>query len=255
MSINSTNVVATAPNSAKVIISVESYDGPKATKTPYLKDASDSNSPLQKLNFQSFKNVFMIDDESIVVVTPDKNGIDQLHYGKINATDDQFQQVTNFTRSAGDFKFVASTNTLYYTMATTDPVKRDDGAVFMLYNISLPRNAREGFVNPTNEIKHIFAANYSFNNGNMSLSNSTDLFEKVDKPFNIKGFSIDTNGTWIAFEAPGNKVDFLSLDEYIGDLFVVPANLTQQPFKISDTINGKTHISGSDITPSGNYIL
>ena len=197
----------------------------------------------------------MIDDESIVVVTPDKNGIDQLHYGKINATDDQFQQVTNFTRSAGDFKFVASTNTLYYTMATTDPMKRDDGAVFMLYNKRSTMISPGGYEKSENEVDHIFTAKYSISNGNMTLGNSTDIFEKVDKPFNVDGFSIDTNGTWIAFEAPGKKVDFLSLDEYIGDLFVVPANLIQQPFKISDTINGKTHISGSDITPSGNYIL
>ena len=255
MSINSTNVVATAPNSAKVIISVESYDGPKATKTPYLKDASDSNSPLQKLNFQSFKNVFMIDDESIVVVTPDKNGIDQLHYGKINATDDQFQQVTNFTRSAGDFKFVASTNTLYYTMATTDPMKRDDGAVFMLYNKRSTMISPGGYEKSENEVDHIFTAKYSISNGNMTLGNSTDIFEKVDKPFNVDGFQVTENGEWIGFTAPSGTLQQSGQDDFNNDLFLVPTNMTQQPFKISDTEQLKSTVSSFSFSPSGNKVL
>ena len=254
MSINMTSLLATAPTSSKIIISVDSYDGTKTSTTPYLKDASNAKSTLQKLNFQSIKKVFMLDEDSIVISNADKNGIDQLFYGKINATDDELQQVTNFTREASAFTFVPSTSTLYYIMATTDPVKRDDGAIFMLYDMVRPRTDN-GFIKPNKEIKHIFAAKYSFNNGNMTLGNSTDIFERIDKPFNVKGYFTDLNGTWITFQAPGNNVNFTSPDEFHNDLFVFPTSLTQQPFKISNTIRGKTTVELVDITPSGNKVL
>ena len=196
----------------------------------------------------------MLDEESIVVRKQDDNGINQLHYGKINATDDELQQVTHFIRNADNFRIVKSTKTLYFIMPTTDPVKRDDGATFMFYNLSRPRTG-SGFVHPTNEVKHIFTAKYSFENGNMTLSNSTDVFEKVDKPFNVEAYSIDVNETWIAFTAPGNNMNFKSADEFNSELFVVPTNLTQQPVKISDTITGKTIVDIFDITPSGNHIM
>ena len=229
------------------------FNGTKDVTTIYLKDTANPAFELQKLNLNTFNGVFMLDEESIVVNKPDKDGNIQLFYGKINATDDQLQQVTNFTRRAFGFKFFSSSNTLYYGMTVADPVKRDDGAVFTLYNTSSVRNSN-GYIKPNDDVLHIFSAKYSFNGENMTISNSTDVLAKFDKPFNVRSFDINREETWISFTAPGYSLKQLETGEMNNDLFLVPTNMTQQPFKVSYTEGGKSEVSSISIAPNGKKV-
>ena len=254
MSLNRANVVSTTPISSKVIVSVVNYNGTKVTSTLYLEDTSDTNSELQKLNIEKFDSISMLNEESVVVQKRDKEGLSQLFYGKINATDDQLQQVTNFTRNIYGFNFVQSTNTLFYSMTATDPVKSADGAVFMLYNDTNVRNTN-GFVKPSDEVIHIFSAKYSINDGNMTIGSSTDIFDKFDKRTTITGFQVTENGEWIGFTAPSNTLLKSDQDDWNNNLFLVPTNMTQQPFQVSDTQWQKNMVSSFVFGTDGKKVL
>ena len=237
-----------------MILSVSNYNGTKSWSTQYLKDTAETNSSLQKLNLKLFNSLYMLDEDSIVVNRQDNNGQTQLFYGKINATDDEFQQVTNFTREVSGFHFVPSAGQIYYSMPINDPIKRDDGAIFMLYNDTNVRTAG-GFVKQGNTIYHIFVANYSISNGNMTVADGTDIFDQFEASFNLNQYKISENGEWIGFTAPGHRLSITKKDEIYNDLFVFPTNMTQKPFKISETKYGENEVSSFSISPSGKTIV
>ena len=252
-SLGRVDTVSNTRTSSKVILSVQRYIGTKLASTLYLKDTADTKSELLQLNIKKFNYVFMVDESSILVQKGDDNDVLQFFYGKINATDEEFQQVTNFTRDTSSVNVMAEKQTIYFKMPITDPIKRDDGALFTVYNISGPRSL-DGW-EKQNEVHHIYAAKYSIENGSMVISSTIDIFANVEKPFNVVAYEITDDASVIVFTAPLDTVQHVYKDQINNHMFIMPTDMSKQPIMISDVTTGVSETKMFSMSPSGNTVF
>ena len=243
------SVETSLPNSTQLLIKATRFNGQKETTDLFFKDTS---TPIP-LRLKKWTSLFMLSDNDLVVLKKDENGRNQLYHGILNSTSKELNQVTNFKFRIYDVTFNARTKMVYYRVS-----KKFNGSSTAItrqyvYHESGVRSLN-GFARPVTRYTHIWTSSYTLEEGKLVIKDQKDLFSDMTKFFNVVRYSVSENGKWIAFVAPGNRLQTARSLRMINNLFLVPTNLTQQPFKISDTAIGE-QVNTFVFSPSGKSLF